>query len=114
MPRAKLPVTVVPRGKPPSVKRGLAPHTVSVRDIIAAATEKMGGVNGLVKWAQQSEDNERIFWSQIFPKLLPIEARSMAAQGGHAAVQVIVNTGVPRDDPVTVAPAEPVEDAEYA
>jgi hypothetical protein len=47
--------------------------TGAAKDIIAEAAERLGGVDRLVKWAKEDAQNERAYWSQIFPKLLPLQ-----------------------------------------
>lgn len=37
------------------------------------AAEKLGGWPRLVAWVEKDEINERIFWSQVYPKLLPLQ-----------------------------------------
>ena len=33
----------------------------------------MGGVDRLVEWTRSDPNNERAFWAQIYPKLLPLQ-----------------------------------------
>ena len=40
--------------------------------VIAEAAEKLGGTDRLVKWAKEAAENEKAFWSQIYPKLVAI------------------------------------------
>lgn len=49
--------------------------TVAVKDAIEAAAEKLGGTDRLVEWAKEDPGNERIFWSQIYTKLLPLQVK---------------------------------------
>ena len=44
----------------------------AVKDVIAAAATELGGEQRLVSWAQEDPVNERAFWTQIYPKLLPL------------------------------------------
>lgn len=55
-----------PKGSPNKV-------TATAKDIISGAAEKLGGQNRLVEWAQSDPLNERAFWAQIYPKLLPLQ-----------------------------------------
>lgn len=41
------------------------------KEVIAAAAEELGGTARLVEWARASAANERAFWSNIYPRLLP-------------------------------------------
>ena len=50
--------------------------TALVKDAIAQAAEKLGGTDRLVAWAQEAPENERVFWSQIYTKLLPHQVES--------------------------------------
>lgn len=51
------------------------------KDIIAEAADRLGGVERLVAWAKEDAKNERAYWSQIFPKLLPLQ---VSGEGGQA------------------------------
>jgi hypothetical protein len=44
----------------------------AAKDAIAEAADKLGGVDRLVQWAQEAPENERAFWSSIYPKLIPV------------------------------------------
>ncbi len=45
----------------------------TAKDIIAGAATKLGGETRLVEWAKEAPENERAFWSTIYPKLLPLQ-----------------------------------------
>lgn len=62
-------------GKPgPGRPRGSRNKVTGIaKDIIAEAADRLGGVDRLVAWAQEDAQNERAYWSQIFPKLLPLQ-----------------------------------------
>lgn len=47
--------------------------TGAAKDIIAEAAKRLGGVERLVAWAKEAPENERAYWAQIFPKLLPLQ-----------------------------------------
>ena len=47
--------------------------TATVKTAIEYAAVKMGGWERLAEWAQETADNERVFWSVIYPKLLPLQ-----------------------------------------
>lgn len=53
--------------------------TQAVKDVIAGAAEKLGGQDRLVEWAKSEPANERAFWAQIYPKLLPLQ---LSGEGG--------------------------------
>lgn len=42
----------------------------SVKECLAAAAEELGGVERVVAWAKEDPANERIFWSQMYTKLI--------------------------------------------
>lgn len=45
--------------------------TLAVKEAISMAADKLGGVERLVTWVKEDELNERVFWSQMYTKLLP-------------------------------------------
>ena len=47
--------------------------TQTVKDAIAQAAAELGGVDRLVAWAKEDAQNERAFWTTIYPKLLPLQ-----------------------------------------
>ena len=47
--------------------------TATAKDMIAKAAEKLGGVERMVAWAKEAPENERAFWSGMFPRLLPVQ-----------------------------------------
>jgi hypothetical protein len=47
--------------------------TALAKDAIAAAADRLGGVDRLVEWVREDASNERVFWGQIYPKLLPLQ-----------------------------------------
>lgn len=58
-------------------KGGRAPgtlnkRTVSVKSALEEAAEKLGGVERIVEWAKEDPQNERVFWSTMYVKLLPL------------------------------------------
>ena len=47
--------------------------TALAKDAIAAAADRLGGVDRLVEWVREDTSNERVFWGQIYTKLLPLQ-----------------------------------------
>lgn len=47
--------------------------TVAVKEVIATAADRLGGVTRLVAWAKEDPANERVFWGTVYPKLLPMQ-----------------------------------------
>ena len=45
--------------------------TKAAKDAIQQAFDNIGGVERLVKWIEADPLHERLFWTQIYPKLLP-------------------------------------------
>lgn len=66
------------------------------KEAIAAAAEKLGGEKRLVEWAQESAENERIFWQSIYTKLIPVQTEVTGVDGGailHAIRREVVKPG---------------------
>lgn len=45
--------------------------TTDVKQAIQLCAEGLGGHERMIAWAREDEQNERVFWGQIYPKLLP-------------------------------------------
>jgi hypothetical protein len=58
------------RGRP---KGALNKTTALAKEAIAYAAEGLGGAERLIVWAKEDAQNERAFWTQIYPKLLPLQ-----------------------------------------
>lgn len=58
-----------PKGSPNKV-------TQAAKDVIAQAAEMLGGVDRLVVWAKEAPENEKAFWSTVYPKLLPLQVNA--------------------------------------
>lgn len=61
--------------------------TKAAKEAIAEAFEKLGGIKGLTDWAKRSDDNRRVFYSQIWPKIVPLQVAG--EDGGPLMVQVV-------------------------
>jgi hypothetical protein len=64
--------------KPPAAGKGRPKGSVNkttalVKEAIAVAAEGLGGTDRLIAWAQEDAKNEHSFWTQIYPKLLPLQ-----------------------------------------
>jgi hypothetical protein len=55
--------------------------TRDAKEIIAEVAQKLGGVDRLHAWAQESPENERAFWTIIYTKLIPYQANIKASVG---------------------------------
>lgn len=60
------------KGNPGKPKGAVNKTTLAVKDAIAMAADKLGGVDRLVEWAKEDPQNEKAFWSSIYPKLIPV------------------------------------------
>lgn len=47
--------------------------TQTAKDAISVAADRIGGVDRLVDWVKEDPINERAFWTNIYPKLLPLQ-----------------------------------------
>jgi hypothetical protein len=62
--------------------------TQTVKQAIEAAAEGLGGTARLIAWANEDPANERIFWGNIYPKLLPLQ---LTGEGGGPIVLELSN-----------------------
>ena len=65
-----------PKGSPNRIGK-------EAKEVIAAAAEGLGGLERLVEWAKADPQNERAFWSSIYPKLLPLTVGGTGENGEH-------------------------------
>lgn len=42
------------------------------KDVIAAVANGLGGADQMLVWAKAAPENEKAFWTSIYPKLLPL------------------------------------------
>lgn len=61
--------------------------TRSVKEAIEYAAQGLGGADRLVSWAKEDAANERVFWGQIYPKLIPLQ---VTGEGGGAVILQIM------------------------
>ncbi len=47
--------------------------TAAAKAVIEQAATELGGADRLVAWAKEDAQNEKAFWSTIYPKLLPLQ-----------------------------------------
>lgn len=50
--------------------------TQDAKQAIEYVAAGLGGADGMLRWAQLNETNERIFWSNIYPRVLPKEVKA--------------------------------------
>lgn len=60
-------------GNPGKPKGALSHTTRTAKAAIAIAAERIGGADRLVDWIKEDPQNERAFWTSIYPKLLPLQ-----------------------------------------
>ncbi len=58
--------------------------TMAAKAAIEQAAAELGGAERLVEWAQKAPENERAFWTMIYPKLLPL-----TGPGDHGEHEVV-------------------------
>lgn len=75
------------QGRPKGVPNKL---TASVKEAIEAAAQGLGGGTRLEAWAREAPENEKAFWTTIYPKLLPLQVTGR--DGGPLAVAATVAT----------------------
>ena len=46
-------------------------RTEDVKKAIELVAQGLGGHEGMLAWAQEADENRRLFWATIYPKLLP-------------------------------------------
>ena len=87
----------MPRGKPKGLpksggRKAGTPNklTQSAKDAIAMVADGLGGADGMLRWAQADDANERIFWGTIYPKLLPLQVSGEG--GGPVLIHKITRT----------------------
>lgn len=55
-------------------KKGTPNKTTAIAKVaIEAAAEGLGGADRIIAWAKEDPTNERVFWSQMYTKLLPMQ-----------------------------------------
>lgn len=59
--------------------------TVAAKDAIAMAADALGGSDRIVAWAREAPENERAFWTSIFPKLIPAQIEHSGDIGGGSS-----------------------------
>lgn len=55
--------------------------TMAAKEAIAYAAEGLGGADRLIEWAKEDPQNERAFWTAIYPKLMPLQVSGPAEDG---------------------------------
>lgn len=63
--------------------RGPNKTTATAKAVIEAVAASLGGAERMTAWAQEAPENERVFWSTIFPRLLPLQVNGPGEDGEH-------------------------------
>lgn len=79
------------RGRPKGSQNKVG---AAAKEVIAQAAADLGGAERLVAWAKEAPENEKAFWSSIYPKLIPVQL----AGDAENPVTFVIETGVPRDE----------------
>lgn len=85
------------KGRP---KGSLNKTTQLAKDAIAEAFNRLGGADRLVEWAQEDPDNEKVFYTALLPKLIPVQTEITGKDGGAIQLEQKV-----REDADAVASA---------
>jgi hypothetical protein len=85
-------VSVPVKRKPPAAGKGKAKGTLNkltrtVKDTIDNCAHGLGGSNRLLAWCKESALNERLFWTTIYPKLLPLQVTGSG--GGPITIEIV-------------------------
>lgn len=64
-------------------------NTRLVKEAIAEAFDRLGGADRLLAWAQEDPDNERVFYTALLPKLIPVQTELSGRDGGPLQVAEI-------------------------
>jgi hypothetical protein len=70
--------------KPPNSgrKQGVQNRrTVFIQTMLEDAVVRMGGLERLVQWAKKNPGNEHAFWTQLVPRLIPIQLQGSGKDG---------------------------------
>lgn len=62
-----------PNGGNGRPKGALNKTTVAVKTAIQLVADGLGGPERMLLWVKEDPINERIFWKDIYPKLLPLQ-----------------------------------------
>lgn len=85
----------LPRGRPKGVPNKL---TQDVRAMIQEVIDGLGGAQRMMAWAKEDPLNERMFWSQVMPKVLPKEVNVGGQPGNPLNIGIKVTFVKPAKD----------------
>lgn len=89
---------IVTNRKPPNAGKGRPKGaqnktTVAAKEAIQQVFNSLGGPEALEKWVRSDPDNEKAFYVQVWPKLLPLQVNGPGANGEHTIYQEIALVG---------------------
>lgn len=73
------------RGRPKGSKNKVS---AEAKDLIASVAEELGGAQRMLDWVKEAPENEKAFWTQIYPKLLPMKVSGDPENPLHACLTV--------------------------
>jgi hypothetical protein len=76
--------------------------TTGAKEVIAQVAENVGGVARMTKWVRESKENERVFWTSIYTKLLPLQVAADQDNPIHQVhkIEYVIVDPKKRDDDV--------------
>ncbi|MBV9883081.1 MAG: hypothetical protein JO276_08740 [Sphingomonadaceae bacterium] len=63
-----------------AAKPETAARATAARDAIALAFDEIGGVSALAEWVKASEENKKAFYTNLYPKLIALQAAGGEAE----------------------------------
>jgi len=63
--------------------------TATAKQMIEDCAKGLGGAERMLRWAQEAPENEKAFWTQVFPKLMPLQVNGPGDNGEHKLEIVI-------------------------
>jgi len=55
--------------------------TIAAKEAISMAADGIGGVARMIEWIKEDDANEKVFWSQMYTKLLPHQVEGTGENG---------------------------------
>lgn len=74
------------RGRPKGAQNKVSKEA---KQAIAEAAEALGGVDRLVNWAKEAPENEKAFWTTVYPKLIAV-----TVDANHTVVGRVIFRGL--------------------
>jgi len=61
-----------------------------MREEVLEVYHRLGGTDAMITWAKSSTANERLFYSQILPKVIPREVNTSIGDGKGGPARLVV------------------------